>query len=100
MQKKLNDALMGILQVPNLLSPPYISTQPSLNIHRISKDDQFVVVASDGLFDFFSDEEVVKIVCSFIITSPSSNPAKFLVEQLMSRAAKRAGIIISYALII
>ncbi|KAG1326226.1 putative protein phosphatase 2C 40 [Cocos nucifera] len=91
-KKKLNDALMGILQVPNLLSPPYISTQPSLNILRISKDDQFVVVASDGLFDFFSNEEVVKIVHSFIITSPSSNPAKFLVEQLMSRAAKRAGL--------
>ncbi|XP_029118763.1 probable protein phosphatase 2C 40 isoform X2 [Elaeis guineensis] len=92
LKKKLNDALMGILQVPNLLSPPYISTQPSLNIHRISKDDQFVVVASDGLFDFFSNEEVVKMVHSFIITSPSSNPAKFLVEQLMSRAAKGAGL--------
>lgn len=91
-KKKLNDALMGILRVPNLLSPPYISTQPSLNIHRISKDDQFVLVASDGLFDFFSNEEVVKAVRSFNTTSPSGNPAKFLVEQLMSRAAQRAGL--------
>nr|TKS15873.1 hypothetical protein D5086_0000029080 [Populus alba] len=36
-KKNLNDALMGILRVRNLISPPYISIEPSLNLHRISK---------------------------------------------------------------
>lgn len=82
---------MGILQVRNLLSPPYVSTQPSLNVHRISKSDCFVVVGSDGLFDFFNNDEAVKLVHSYILSNPSGDPAKFLLEQLVVRAANCAG---------
>ncbi|WCJ23504.1 Protein phosphatase 2C family protein [Euphorbia peplus] len=90
-KKKLNDALMGILQVQNLRSPPYVSTEPSLTMHRISKSDQFLIVASDGLFDFFDNDEAVKLVRSYILSNPSGDPAKFLLEQLMVRAAECAG---------
>ncbi|XVE82137.1 hypothetical protein DITRI_Ditri15bG0122700 [Diplodiscus trichospermus] len=90
-KKKLNDALMGILRVRNLISPPYISTEPSLNVHKISKSDHFVIVGSDGLFDFFSNEEAVKLVDSYISGNPSGDPAKFLVEQLLIKAARSAG---------
>lgn len=91
LQKILNDALMGILRVQNLISPPYVSTQPSLNVHRISKCDRFVIVGSDGLFDFFSNDEAVELVNSFILSNPYGDPAKFLVEQLVIKAANRAG---------
>lgn len=94
LQKKLNDALMGILRVRNLLSPPYISTQSSLNVHNISKSDHFVIVGSDGLFDFFSNDEAVELVHSYILTNPSGDPAKFLLEQLVLRAADCAGTIL------
>lgn len=90
-KKNLNDALMGILRVRNLISPPYVSTQPSLNVHRISKSDHFVVVGSDGLFDFFSNEEIVEFVRCYILSNPSGDPAKFLLEQLVQRAAESAG---------
>ncbi|XP_022741176.1 probable protein phosphatase 2C 40 [Durio zibethinus] len=90
-KKKLNDALMGILRVRNLISPPYISTEPSLNVHKISRSDHFVIVGSDGLFDFFSNEEAVKLVRSYISSNPSGDPAKFLVEQLVIKAAHSAG---------
>lgn len=91
LQKKLNDALMGILRVRNLISPPYISTKPSLNVHEISKSDHFVIVGSDGLFDFLSNEEAVKLVHSYISSNPSGDPAKFLLEQLVIKAAHSAG---------
>ncbi|KAM1195218.1 hypothetical protein ACFX13_022251 [Malus domestica] len=91
-KKKLNDALMGILQVRNLISPPYVSTQPALNVHRISKSDCFVVLGSDGLFDFFTNDEAVKLVHSYILSNPSGDPAKFLLEQLVVRAANSAGL--------
>lgn len=94
LQKKLNDALMGILRVRNLLSPPYISTQPSLNVHKISKSDHFVIAGSDGLFDFFSNDEAVELVHSYILRNPSGDPAKFLLEQLVLRAADSAGTIL------
>lgn len=90
-QKILNDALMGILRVRNLISPPYISTIPTVNVHRISKSDRFVVLGSDGLFDFFTNEEVVRLVHLFISKYPSGDPAKFLLEQLVIRAADSAG---------
>ncbi|KAL2339038.1 hypothetical protein Fmac_013484 [Flemingia macrophylla] len=91
-KKNLNDALMGILRVRDLKSPPYVSTQPSLNVHRISSSDQFVLVGSDGLFDFFSNDEAVKLVESYILSNPLGDPAKFLIEQLVARAADSAGL--------
>ncbi|XP_004296830.1 PREDICTED: probable protein phosphatase 2C 40-like isoform 1 [Fragaria vesca subsp. vesca] len=90
-KKKLNDALMGILRVRNLISPPYVSTQPSVDVRRISKSDRFVIVASDGLFDFFTNDEAVKLVHSYISSNPSGDPSKFLLEQLVVRAANSAG---------
>lgn len=90
-RKNLNDALMGILRVRNLTSPPYVSIQPSLNVHRISSSDHFVILGSDGLFDFFSNDEAVNLVHSYILSNPSGDPAKFLLEQLVIRAADSAG---------
>ncbi|KAK4425851.1 putative protein phosphatase 2C 40 [Sesamum alatum] len=90
-KKSMNDALMGILRVRNLISPPYVSLQPSASVHEISNSDHFVVLGSDGLFDFFSNDEVVKLVHSYISRNPSGDPAKFLVEQLAARAAESAG---------
>ncbi|KAL2229765.1 UNVERIFIED_CONTAM: putative protein phosphatase 2C 40 [Sesamum indicum] len=90
--KSMNDALMGILRVRNLISPPYVSLQPSASVHEISNSDHFVVLGSDGLFDFFSNDEVVKLVHSYISRNPFGDPAKFLVEQLAARAAESAAI--------
>ncbi|XP_010548942.1 PREDICTED: probable protein phosphatase 2C 40 [Tarenaya hassleriana] len=90
-KEKLNDALMGILRVRNLVSPPYVSVEPSTRVHRISKSDHFVIVASDGLFDFFSNEEAVRLVHSFISSNSAGDPAKYLLEHLVARAATRAG---------
>ncbi|CAH1427557.1 unnamed protein product [Lactuca virosa] len=90
-KKVLNDALMGILRVRNLLSPPYVSVQPSLYMHEISSSDHFVIFGSDGLFDFFTNDEAVKLVHSYISTKPSGDPAKYLLEQLVLKAACSAG---------
>ncbi|CAA2959602.1 probable phosphatase 2C 40 [Olea europaea subsp. europaea] len=90
-KKTMNDALMGILRVRNLISPPYVSLEPSLHVHEVSSSDYFVVLGSDGLFDFFSNDEVVKLVRSYVLRNPAGDPAKFLVEQLVVRAADCAG---------
>lgn len=87
----MNDVLMGILRVRNLCSPPYIYSHPFTMSHRVSEKDQYVVLGSDGLFDFFSNDEVVQLVHLFILKNPSGDPAKHLVEQLVLRAADNAG---------
>ncbi|KAL3648698.1 hypothetical protein CASFOL_005101 [Castilleja foliolosa] len=90
-KKCMNDALMGILRVRDLISPPYVSLEPSLSAHKVSNSDHFVVLGSDGLFDFFTNDEVVKLVNYYIRKNPFGDPAKFLVEQLAARAADSAG---------
>lgn len=90
-KRELNEALMGILRVCNLCSPPYVYTHPFTISHRVSENDLFVVLGSDGLFDFFRNEEVVQFVYQFIQDNPLGDPAKHLIEQLVFRAAESAG---------
>lgn len=94
----MNDMLMGILRVRNLCSPPYVYTHPFTMSHTVSEKDQFIVLGSDGLFDFFSNDEVVQLVHLFIQHNPSGDPAKHLVEQLILKAADNAGISYSFFL--
>lgn len=82
---------MGILRVRNLFSPPYLGVAPCVSAHRVSQEDSFVVLGSDGLFDFFSNDEVVSLVHSFVHENPTGDPAKYMLEQLLLRAAENAG---------
>lgn len=90
----MNNALMGILRVKDLSSPPYLTVTPSVNRLQVQPEDKFVVIGSDGLFDFFTNEEVVEYVDSFLIGQPTGDPAKYMVEQLLVRAANFAGTIV------
>ncbi|KAJ4834904.1 hypothetical protein Tsubulata_045734 [Turnera subulata] len=49
---------------------------PEVFYHRITEEDEFVVLASDGLWDVLSNEEVVRIVAS----APRSRAAQTLVD--------------------
>jgi len=91
-QRKFNDALMGILRVRDLSSPPYVYTNPHTLSHKVTDDDLFVVLGSDGLFDFFSNDEVVLLVYQFMHDNPLGDPAKYLIEQLILKAAKEAAL--------
>ncbi|PKA56932.1 putative protein phosphatase 2C 39 [Apostasia shenzhenica] len=90
-KSNLNDALMGILRVRDLQSPPYVNINPFSMWHRVSENDLFVVLGSDGLFDFFTNDEVVQMVHHFIQHNPFGDPAKHLIENLILRAAENAG---------
>lgn len=90
-QAKFNDSLMGILRVRELESPPYVDATPFVTSHKVSPQDRFAVLGSDGLFDFFTNEEVVDFVWRFVQEHPGGDPARFMLEQLLLRAAESAG---------
>ena len=50
-----------------------------------------MVLSSDGLYQYFTNEEAVSEVELFIAWSPEGDPAQHLVEELLFRAAKKAG---------
>jgi len=88
----MNDALMGILRVQHLISPPYLTADPSVNMLRVDPDDQFVIIGSDGLFDFFTNDEVVNHIHQFLCDHPAGDPAKFMIDHLLLRVADNAGL--------
>ncbi|XP_018330841.1 pyruvate dehydrogenase [acetyl-transferring]-phosphatase 1, mitochondrial isoform X2 [Agrilus planipennis] len=47
---------------PNYHTPPYLTAKPEVNYHKLTPNDKFLVIASDGLWDVISPAEVVNLV--------------------------------------
>ncbi|KAJ2747282.1 [Pyruvate dehydrogenase [acetyl-transferring]]-phosphatase 1, mitochondrial [Coemansia sp. BCRC 34301] len=47
------------------ISPPYVTAQPIVTKHKLESNDKFLVLASDGLYDNLSDDEVVGAVAQW-----------------------------------
>ncbi|OMO93177.1 phosphatase 2C (PP2C)-like protein [Corchorus olitorius] len=88
---KLNDALLEMFRNQYIGTAPYISCSPSLCHHRICPSDQFLILSSDGLYQYLSNQEVVSLVENFMEKFPDGDPAQHLIEELLFRAAKKAG---------
>lgn len=44
------------------LTPPYLTAEPEITTYQLQRTDKFLVLASDGLWDMLSNEEVVHFV--------------------------------------
>uniref|UniRef100_A0A7S0J6S1 PPM-type phosphatase domain-containing protein n=1 Tax=Calcidiscus leptoporus TaxID=127549 RepID=A0A7S0J6S1_9EUKA len=57
---------MGILAmsraIGDLFLKPYVTAQPEVRKVPLQDSDEFIVLASDGIFDVFDNEQVVRIV--------------------------------------
>ncbi|KAJ2041327.1 [Pyruvate dehydrogenase [acetyl-transferring]]-phosphatase 1, mitochondrial [Coemansia sp. RSA 2337] len=47
------------------LTPPYVTAEPVVTRHKLSSNDKFMVLASDGLYDNLSDDQVVEAVAQW-----------------------------------
>ncbi|XP_022145327.1 protein phosphatase 2C 29, partial [Momordica charantia] len=90
-QPKLNDALLEMFRNEYIGTAPYLSCSPSLRHHRLCTTDQFIVLSSDGLYQYLTNEEVVSYVENFMEKFPDGDPAQHLIEELLCRAARKAG---------
>ncbi|KAF2303138.1 hypothetical protein GH714_014085 [Hevea brasiliensis] len=91
-QPKWNDLLLEMFQIDYIGNSPYITCHPSLYHHKLSSRDRFLILSSDGLYQYFTNEEAVSEVELFISAFPEGDPAQHLIEEVLFRAAKRAGI--------
>ncbi|CAH9079238.1 unnamed protein product [Cuscuta epithymum] len=64
---------------------PFLSADPSISIHQLEPDDQFVIFASDGLWEHLSNQEAVNIVQN----NPRNGIARRLVKAALQEAAKK-----------
>jgi serine/threonine protein phosphatase PrpC len=100
LQPKWNDALLEMFRIDYVGSSPYITCNPSLFHHKLSTRDRFLILSSDGLYQYFTNEEAVAQVEMFIATTPEGDPAQHLVEEVLFRAANKAGMLKVVSLVV
>uniref|UniRef100_A0A7N0TU18 PPM-type phosphatase domain-containing protein n=1 Tax=Kalanchoe fedtschenkoi TaxID=63787 RepID=A0A7N0TU18_KALFE len=91
-QRKWNNALLEAFRIDYTSEFPYITCSPSLQHHRLGPTDRFLILSSDGLYQYFTNQEAVSEVELFMVTFPEGDPAQHLIEEVLFRAAKKAGI--------
>ncbi|KAG8644086.1 probable protein phosphatase 2C 60 [Manihot esculenta] len=64
---------------------PILSAEPSISVHQLQPHDQFIIFASDGLWEHLSNQEAVDIVQNH----PRSGSARRLVKAALQEAAKK-----------
>ncbi|KAJ3136179.1 hypothetical protein HK100_001953 [Physocladia obscura] len=63
---------------PDCINPPYITAAPEIIEHKLSPNDRFLVLATDGLYDQLGSQEVVDVVSSLLDNSlPNKTVAPF-----------------------
>ncbi|GAA0175359.1 protein phosphatase [Lithospermum erythrorhizon] len=64
---------------------PILSAEPSISVTQLQPHDQFIILASDGLWEHLSNQDAVDIVQNH----PRSGSARRLVKAALQEAAKK-----------
>ncbi|DAZ92794.1 TPA: hypothetical protein N0F65_005798 [Lagenidium giganteum] len=70
-------------------TPPYITAIPEVRTHTLEETDQFLIIGSDGLWDYLSNEEAVEIVQEHVANGHRERASRALVEKVLQKAAAR-----------
>lgn len=69
--------LFGRPLLPSFLTPPYVTAEPSISTKKIDpKHNDFVILASDGLWDHITSEQAVRLVGLWLARNDPSKPLR------------------------
>ncbi|KAL1532779.1 [pyruvate dehydrogenase (acetyl-transferring)]-phosphatase [Salvia divinorum] len=77
--------LLAKFRIPDPIEKPILLAEPSIHVQKLQHEDQFLIYASDGLWEHLSNQEAVDIVHH----SPRNGVAKRLVKAALQEAAKK-----------
>lgn len=69
--------------------PPYTTAEPEVLVKPLSFQDSFMILATDGLWDFISSEEAVKIVGQALVEKKDINLSTLLTAKMFDKAISR-----------
>lgn len=79
------DPLFAQFGCPVPIQRPVLSAEPSIHVRQLKPQDQFLIFASDGLWEQLSDKDAVDIVHN----NPRTGIAKRLVRAALQEAARK-----------
>lgn len=98
------ERVMGVLNMTRSLGDwhlrPHVSAQPCVSQHALSDDpEDFLVIATDGLWDVISNSEACRIVLECLqATPPTKNPSRVLVDEGVRRGSTdNISVIVAYS---
>lgn len=77
--------LLAKFRVNETFSEPILRAEPEIFVHKLCPKDQFLIFASDGLWEHLSNQEAAEIVHSY----PRNGIAKRLIKTALRIAAKK-----------
>lgn len=76
-QERLYKQFFGRRLPSNLNSPPYVTAEPVITTTKVSpENNDFLVMASDGLYEMLSNEEIVSLVVKWMEKEKIVKPQK------------------------
>lgn len=87
-QEKIDALLSGLplgsyswLRPHYLQTPPYMTAKPDIATHKITELDQFLVISTDGLFDVFTNRDIVRHLSNYLkVEDNQENAATYLIR--------------------
>ncbi|KAI4350257.1 hypothetical protein L6164_004730 [Bauhinia variegata] len=79
------EPLFGKFRLREPFKRPILSSEPSISVHQLQPEHQFIIFASDGLWEHLSNQDAVDIVQN----NPRSGSARRLVKSALQEAAKK-----------
>ncbi|KAM3698185.1 hypothetical protein ACB098_06G170000 [Castanea mollissima] len=79
------EPLLSKFRLPEPFYRPILKAEPTISVQKLFPEDQFLIFASDGLWEHLSNQEAVDIVQS----CPRNGVAKKLVKAALCEAAKK-----------
>ncbi|CDP04341.1 unnamed protein product [Coffea canephora] len=79
------EPLLPKFRLPEPFQKPILKAEPSIFVQKLYPEDQFLVFASDGLWEHLSSQEAVDIVN----TCPRNGIARKLIKAALCEAAKK-----------
>lgn len=83
---RLRNAFFGRTPSPRLKTPPYVTAEPVITTTKIEPENgDFLVMASDGLWEMLTNEEVIGLVGKWIETQEAGSSGSSAMESAWSR---------------
>jgi len=79
---------------------PFVSSEPEIRVISVLKEDEFVVLGSDGLFDVMTSQEVVSFVHNQIMITPDIRRRRDAIAKVLAEEAIQRGSLDNVSVII